>query len=34
MPFKSARQRKFLWARKPDIARKYAKHKKKRKRKK
>lgn len=29
MPYKSAKQRKYLWANKPAVARKYAKHSKK-----
>jgi hypothetical protein len=28
MPFKSDKQRKFLWARKPQVAKKFASHKK------
>ena len=31
MPFKSAKQRRYLYANKPKVARKYAKHKKRRK---
>lgn len=26
MPFKSEKQRKFLWANKPEVAKKYARH--------
>lgn len=32
MPFKSARQRRYLWAKKPSVARKFARHGRKRKR--